>query len=148
MTIFDCCREYKAAPVQNTRGLRDNDDDYVPVDPKYLHSDTNFIQINGCPPNKFVPAYSFIAKGFFDVLLESETNNGTILIPDFNQKLTTYRPNGEGSLCLEISEPLLLYGPDPDEEKMPRKVIALAEKLQNQFNTLESEKEQLEARAK
>ena len=31
---------------------------------------------------------------------------------------------------------------------MPRKVLALTEKLKDQFNTLESEKEQLESRAK
>ena len=48
-----------------TRGLGNNSVGYDPVDQKHLHSDTNLILINGCPPNKFVPAYSFIAKGFF-----------------------------------------------------------------------------------
>ena len=55
ISIFDCCREYMAPLDQNTRGLGKDEDEYDPVDQKYLHSDTNFIQINGCPPNKFVP---------------------------------------------------------------------------------------------
>ena len=134
-----------APDVSTTRG-KGNDDEKV--DQKYLHSDTNFIQINGCPPNQTVPGYSFIATGFFSMLQECKTDNGTILIPDFKQKLSTYRPNGKGSISLEIAEPLLLYGPDPEEDQMPRKVLALTEKLKDQFNTLESEKEQLESRAK
>ena len=98
------------APLDTiTRGLNAND----PVSEEHLHSDTNFIIINGCPPNKTVPAYSFIARGFFDILLESKVGNGTILIPDFNQKFSTYRPNGEGGINFEIAEPLLVFGSEP-----------------------------------
>ena len=64
ITIFDCCREYMAPPILNTRGLDDDNDD-EPVPEKYQHSKTNLIIINGCPPNKFVPATSFISRGFF-----------------------------------------------------------------------------------
>ena len=40
-----------------------------------------------------------------------------------------------------------MYGPDPDLSQMPRKVLALTEKLKDEFKTLESEKQQLEERA-
>ena len=80
ITIFDCCREYMAPLDTVTRGLNVDD----PVSEEHLHSDTNFIIINGCPPNKTVPAYSFIARGFFDILIESKVGNDTILIPDVN----------------------------------------------------------------
>ena len=43
ITIFDCCREYMVPLDQNTRGLGNDEDEYDPVDPKYLHSDRNFI---------------------------------------------------------------------------------------------------------
>ena len=71
-----------------------------------------------------------------------------MLVPDFMQIFSTYRPNGEGSLNFQIAEPLLLHGPDPNLEQMPRMVLALNEKLKDELNTLESEKKQLEARAK
>ena len=89
-----------APSVQATRGLGNNIDIDDPVPEDKMRSYTNFIQINGCPPNEFVPAYSFIAKGFFDVLLECQSNKGTILIPDFMSKFSTYRPNGVGNLSL------------------------------------------------
>ena len=60
ITIFDCCREYMAPRDTSTRGL--NDQDSVPD--IYMSSNTNLILVNGCPPNKLVPAYSFIARGF------------------------------------------------------------------------------------
>ena len=142
ITIFDCCREYVPPPSSNTRGLN-NFEDEVSVPDEYSHSDTNFIIINGCAPNKTVPGYSFIAKGFFNELQKCKTASGTVLIPDFNQKFTTYRPNGEGSLNFEIAEPLLMHGPDPEIDQMPKKLLALTEKLKN----LESEKEELEKRA-
>ena len=64
ITIFDCCREYMAPLDLSTRGLTHE------VPEEYKRSKENFIIINGCPPNKTVPAYSFIAKGFFEILLE------------------------------------------------------------------------------
>ena len=67
------------------------------------------------------------------------------MIPDYQHKFARYRPNGIGSLNFEIAEPLLLDGPDPEEDQYPL-VLALAEKLEDQFNVLESEKEQLESR--
>ena len=112
------------------------------------HSTNNYIQINGCPPNKTVPKVSFIAKGFFDILQGCRADNGTLLVPDYQQKFLSYRPNGEGSLCFQIAEPLLLDGSNPDEAQMPTKVLALTEKLKDEFNNLESEKKQLEERAK
>ena len=119
-------------PVKRTRGsgeYDDGEDDPVPEDK--LHSDTSYIQINGCPPNKFVDAYSFISRGFFDILDKIEkASNGTVLIPDKNQKFITYSPNGVGSLSLEIAEPLLLYGDDPEDDQMPQ-VLALNEKLKD-----------------
>ena len=62
------------------------------------------------------------------------------MVPDFKQIFSTFRPNGEGNLSLQIAEPLLINGPEPDLEQMPRKVLALTEKLKDKFNTLESEK--------
>ena len=66
LTIFDCCREYVPYKDPSTRGL--NGDDYDEDPKKYLHSDTNYIIVNGCAPNKTVPGYSFISRGFFDVI--------------------------------------------------------------------------------
>lgn len=117
-------------PVKKTRGsgeYDDGEDDPVPEDK--LHSDTSYIQINGCPPNKFVDAYSFISSGFFDILDSiKKANNKTVLIPDKGHEFIRYSPNGVGSLSLEIAEPLLLNGPDPEDDQMP-KVLALNEKL-------------------
>ena len=132
-----------APPNTETRGLSDD-----PVPEDYKRSNTNLIIVNGCPPNQTVWTVSFIAKGFFDILLESRTNNGTIMIPDFNQKLSTYRPNGMGSLTFEISEPILLFGPEPEKSQMPKMVLAMTEKLKDRFEALESEKKILEIKAK
>ena len=133
ITIFDCCREYM--PVPTTRGIGSNEEDAehdvsAPENPEdMMHSYTNLILINGCAPNKTVPGYSFIAEGFLKTLEECRSNNGTLLIPDSNQILNTFRPNSEGNLTFEIAEPLLLHGPDPTEDQMPTKLLALAEKL-------------------
>ena len=60
------------------------------------------------------------------------------MIPDTNQKFSTWRPNKVGSLSFEIAEPLLVDGPDPKIDQLPRKGLALTEKLKEEFNTLES----------
>ena len=41
-----------------------------------------------------------------------------------------------------------MHGPEPDPNEMPRKVLALTEKLKDELKTLESEKKRLEERAK
>ena len=140
-------------PVPTTRGIGSNEEDAehdvsAPENPEdMMHSYTNLILINGCAPNKTVPGYSFIAEGFLKTLEECRSNNGTLLIPDSNQILNTFRPNSEGNLTFEIAEPLLLHGPDPTEDQMPTKLLALAEKLKDQFETLESEKLLLKKKA-
>ena len=51
-------------------------------------------------------------------------------------------------MYFEIAEPLLLHGPEPEGDQMPRQLLAQNEKLQYQVSTLENEKEQLEKRSK
>ena len=41
-----------------------------------------------------------------------------------------------------------MHGPEPELHEMPKKVLALTAKLKDEFDTLESEKLQLEERAK
>ena len=72
--------------------------------------------IFGSPPNNKAPAYSFIARTFFEKLSEAAEMNGCIRLPDIKNVFKSWIPNGDGEIIIKIQRPLHLFGPEPEEE--------------------------------
>ena len=72
--------------------------------------------IFGSPPNNKAPAYSFIARTFFEKLSEATEINGCIRLPDIKNVFKSWIPNGDGEIIIKIQRPLHLFGPEPEEE--------------------------------
>ena len=101
----------------------------------------NLIIINGSEPNKKAPNYEFIARTLFEKLEENTTINGCIMIPDSQGYLTSWRPNDAGNVWLQISAPLVLHGPDPLPNELPKKFVAENQMQTDRVITMQNEKD-------
>ena len=69
---------------------------------------TNCVISFGCPPNKFVDAYSTIAVKYFEKLREfADAQDGSVLIP--GDKFFRWKPNHKGETLALANDDLILY---------------------------------------
>ena len=63
------------------------------------------------------------------------------MIPDSQGYLTAWQPNEVGGVWLQISAPLVLHGPDPLPNELPKKVLAEGYILTDKVTMMQNEKE-------